>query len=105
MKVDELILCDCHCPEHQMIFQYDDDPNWESVFVTFHLQNQTFWGRIKSAVKHIFGFKSKYGDFGEIVLQADDATIEKFQNVVDKLKSVQEFELKKTNEIHGNKIS
>lgn len=97
--INELILCDCHCPEHQMIMSYnkevfdiDDKENiWycENVYVHYHLQGHSFWERLKNGINHILGKKSRYGDFGEIVLDADDDTIAKFQRVTDKLKEIQ----------------
>jgi hypothetical protein len=98
-KVNDLILCECSCDEHQMIFKYDDDPDWENVFISYYLLSDTFWGKIKTAFRHILGHKSRYGDFGEIILGADDDTIEKFENVVKHLKLVQEHEKKERERI------
>lgn len=92
-KVNDLILCECHCDEHQMIFKYDDDPDWENVYISYYLQSDTLWGKIKTAVKHIFGYKTRYGDFGEIILGSDDDTIEKFENVVKHLKLVKQHQI------------
>lgn len=105
MKVVDLVLCEANCNEHQIIIKYDDDIDWENVYISYHLQNFGFWKRLKYAVKYLFGYKSQYGNWGELVLSADDETIDKFQRVVDKLKTVQKSNLKKTNEILGNKVS
>jgi gamma-glutamyl phosphate reductase len=93
--VVDLVLCEASCDEHQMMFKYDNDPDWEMVYISYYLQSDTFWGKIKTAFRHILGHKSRYGDFGEIILSADDETIAKFQRVVDKLKAVQEHEKNK----------
>lgn len=99
MRVNDIILCECCCVEHQMIFQYDDEPNWENVYITYHLQKKDFWSRFK----HLFGYKSIYGDFGEIILGADDNTIKKFENVVKHLKMIKEVQEKKQKEFEENK--
>jgi hypothetical protein len=71
------------------MFKYDDDPDWENVYISYHLQSHTLWERIKTAFNHILGKKSRYGDFGEIILGSDDTTIEKFEHIVDALKNIQ----------------
>jgi hypothetical protein len=102
MKKNEFILCECGCDEHQMIFKYDDDPDWDNVFVSYHLPTQPFWRRLVTGIKYILGKKSRYGHWGEIILDGDETTIERFENVVDALKVIQRNQ-KLKNEIHGNK--
>lgn len=87
-RINDLILCECHSDEHQMIFKYDSEPEWENVFISYYLQNPTFWDR----VKYLFGYQSRYGAFGELILEPNDDTIEKFENVVKHLKLVQEYQ-------------
>jgi len=89
MKKYDVILCECQCDEHQIIFKYDTDPDWENVYISYHLQSDTLWERIKTAFNHILGKKSRYGDFGELVLDSEDTTIEKFEHIVDALKNIQ----------------
>jgi len=98
-RVNDLILCECHCDEHQMIFKYDKEPEWENVFISYYLQSDTFWGRIKTAIKYIFGYKSRYGDFGEIILEPNKDTVEKFENVVKHLKLVMKTQEEKRERI------
>lgn len=69
--LQELVLCNCGNAEHQLIFRAfdgDDDP-W--VYVTIHLRKFPFWKRLVNGVKYIFGHRSKYGDFDEIILTPD----------------------------------
>ena len=89
MKKYDVILCECQCDEHQIIFKYDTDPDLENVYISYHLQSDTLWERIKTAFNHILGKKSRYGDFGELVLDSEDTTIEKFEHIVDALKNIQ----------------
>jgi len=67
MEVKEkLFICECSSPEHQIIIRYfNEEPE---VYVDIHLVNRSFWGRVKYALKYIFGYKSKYGAWDEIIL-------------------------------------
>jgi hypothetical protein len=77
-----LFLCKCLSPEHQIIMQWDNDD--KLVYVSFHFQNHSIFQRIKEAIKHIFGYTSKYGDWDELILNPSDA--DKLQTVVNYLK-------------------
>ena len=66
----ELFICDCGDPEHQFIVS--QFPNEEDVYIFIHLDNLTFWQRLKYAVMYIFGKKSRYGAFGEIILNKEE---------------------------------
>ena len=61
-----VIICSCHSPEHQFIINYFDDE--DEVYLHIHLTPKGFFRRILHAIKYIFGYRSKYGDFDEIVL-------------------------------------
>lgn len=73
MKNDlqELVLCQCENAEHQLIFRAfkDDVDPW--VYVSIHLCKLPFWKRLYNGVKYIFGHRSMYGDFDEIILTSD----------------------------------
>ena len=57
----ELFVCDCGDLEHQFVISsYGDN----EIYLSILLDNMTFWSRLK----YLFGFKSKYGAFGEIIL-------------------------------------
>lgn len=84
-QVTELILCDCRSYEHQMIVSYDTDDEDKQVFLSIHLVNRGFIRRIISGFKYIFGYKSRFGQFDEIVLNPNDA--DKLQAVVDFLRT------------------
>jgi len=84
----ELFLCDCFSADHQMIFTYVEDENWEDVYVNVHLNHYfPFWKRIKIGIKYIFGWKSRYGSFDEFIFHPGDS--KKLQKVVDYLKEVE----------------
>ena len=81
-NLEEVILCQCENPEHQLIFKTVG--GCEEVFVTFHLRKFPFWERVKNGMKYIFGHTSVYGDFDELILRAQDA--EKIERVAQFLK-------------------
>jgi len=84
----DLILCECYSTDHQIIFLYDDDPEWNSVYLHVHLNpDRGFWKRVINGIKYIFGYRSKYGAFDEMVISPKDA--EYFQKIADKLKDLQ----------------
>ena len=76
-----VFFCDCGYNEHQMIVEsFDDDP---IIYVSVCLSdNRNFLQRLKLAFKYIFGYRSKYGMFAEIVLNQNDA-----DRMIDILKS------------------
>ena len=66
-KMDEkLLICACHSPEHQMIIDYDEEDNL--AYVEIHLAPLPFFKRLKNGIKYIFGHRSIYGDFDEMIL-------------------------------------
>ena len=86
MKNDNeiLLLCDCSSCEHQLVVRWDEDDN--EVYVNMHLSaHMGFWERVWHGLKYIFGYKSCYGEFDEVILRKEDA--DNLQKVVDHLKS------------------
>ena len=82
----ELIVCRCSDISHQMVACFDEDEtNGNQVWVYYHLESESFLDRLKTAVKHLFGFKSKYGDFGEFII--DESNIDKFEEIVKFVKN------------------
>lgn len=82
-SINELFICQCYSPEHQLIFSYF--PEDENVYVSVHLiPEYRLWKRIWMAIKYIFGYRSCYGHFDEFIFKKSDA--EKLQKVVDHLK-------------------
>lgn len=78
----ELILCECSSPEHQIIIHKDEDYN--TVYCSIHLNNYSFWKRLIIGVKYIFGYKSQYGAWDEIILT--DKHKEQIKNIYEVLK-------------------
>ena len=66
----ELFVCTCGDVDHQMIISmFDDEPE---LYVTMHLVRAGFFRRLWTGIKYIFGKKSIYGDFDEIILAPTD---------------------------------
>lgn len=85
---EELLLCQCGDPAHQLIMFYDDDVEAPAVYVSVHLSPEpNFFKRLWRGIKYIF-FKKRsiYGDFDEIILRPSDA--EKLQRAVDLLEGM-----------------
>ena len=73
----QVVLCDCHSPEHQFILIKDTED--QEVWLEVHLcPNPSFFKRLRIGLRHAFGYRSKYGDFDSIlVTPADQAKIVK----------------------------
>ena len=82
----ELILCECGSMEHQIVFIWFDDNEDNEVFAQIHLNTEkSFYERLVSGIKYIFGYKSRFGNFDEIILTNDH--VEGLKNVIKKLEN------------------
>jgi hypothetical protein len=84
----DLIICECHSTEHQIILSYSEDTDdkgnvYPMCYAHIHLNKHGFWQRLKHGVKYIFGYRSRYGDFDEFIFNPKDA--QKLQELVDYL--------------------
>jgi len=70
----EIILgCDCELPEHQIkVCTYEDDDPGFVGFCPMLVTWKGFFRRLVDGLKYAFGYKSKYGQFDEILLRRDD---------------------------------
>jgi len=64
--IEEVYICECGLPEHQLQFRYD--PDEKTCYVIYHMTKMTFWRRLK----YLFGYQSYYGAFEEILLTQED---------------------------------
>ena len=71
----EILLCDCHSIEHQLVFICDNDEEYKTVFMYAGLNKPTFFQRLK----YLFGFQRQA--FQEFIFNPD-----KLQKIVDYLK-------------------
>lgn len=74
--VGEIFICECHSLEHIFVFSdmcdingsYDESGPYIHIFLKEHV----WYKRILTAIKYIFGFKTKYGHYDEIILKPKD---------------------------------
>ena len=64
-----LYICKCSSMQHSFVVSADE----EDLFIEVHLSPLPIWGRIKNAISYIFGKRSVYGDFEEVLLSPNDA--------------------------------
>lgn len=81
----DILICDCHSPEHQLIIQYDNDFKHPMCYFHIHLNKRPFWERVKYGIKYILGRRCNYGAFDEFIFNPEDA--DKLQNLVNHLRS------------------
>lgn len=68
----EYFECSCHSPEHALKFVLDEDPKFPALYAYVFLSEKKFLGRVWDAVKHVLGYKCRYGHFDEFILQKVD---------------------------------
>ena len=64
-----LYVCKCFSLQHSFVVCADE----EDLFIEVHLTPLPFWRRVRNAVGYVFGRRSRYGDFEEVVLGPGDA--------------------------------
>jgi len=64
-----LFVCRCCSIEHSFVISADED----DVFIEVHLASAPLWKRLRNAVRYVLGYKSKWGDYEEILLSPSQA--------------------------------
>jgi hypothetical protein len=89
MEKTEILICDCHSSEHQMIVYYSDDEIAGSkipmCYVHVHLNKRPFLSRLIYAFKYVLGKQSRFGAFDEFIFNSNDA--EKVQSIANYLRN------------------
>ena len=88
-RQQETLICQCSSMEHQISFSWVEYEGLESelegeVYMEVHLKPLSFWQRLKNGIKYIFGHRSVYGDFDEVILKKED--VHKLEKIVEFLK-------------------
>lgn len=80
MEDREIFICSCGSIEHQAIFWYDNDE--KTLEVNFHLCNyDNFFKKCWIAIKYVFGYKSKYGNWDSFIFKpSDEDKLKKYLN-------------------------
>ena len=84
--IQELFICQCGDPSHQFIISADaESGDIHGAYISVHLnRDHSIFKRIWTAMKYVFGRRSIYGDFDEVIINPKDA--DRLQMVVDYLK-------------------
>jgi len=86
---EQMFICACSSLEHQLFFWWDYGS--DMLYVESHLHsNRNFWGRLKYALKYVFGHKSNYGSWDEFLFSEESLT--KLQTFLNNLKDGKEEE-------------
>jgi phage-related protein len=81
----EILICDCHSTEHQLILRHDPDEEYYNLFINVHLITyKNVFKRIWVSLKYIFGYKCRYGHWDEFILNKKDA--DRFIEILKKIK-------------------
>ena len=65
-----IFICDCNSLEHQVAFWYDEDE--KLLYIEPHLiTHDNFFKRIWIGLKYVFGYRSRFGEFDEVVLSIE----------------------------------
>jgi len=102
MENQEVLICECHSTDHQILFMWEYEPfiDDQLVFMHIHLANyKSFWKRLWYGLAYAFGRKSRFGAFDEIILNPKDA--DKLQRVVNHLKNIEKQREKKVKRTDG----
>ena len=81
----EILICQCESIEHQISFSWIGDDKDGDVYMEVHLAPLGFWQRVINSIKYIFGHRSKYGDFDEMIIKKED--VWKLEKIVEYIKN------------------
>lgn len=72
MKKNEILvqICECNSFDHQVIYWYSDD--YKALYVYVHLAPRQFWTRLRYAVRYLFGYKSRFGAWDELIFDSEN---------------------------------
>ena len=73
-----VIKCSCYSPEHCILVTFNQEE--KEVYFNYFLETQKWYKRILIGIKYIFGFRSKFGHFGEIII--DEKNIKVFEKII-----------------------
>jgi len=65
----ELIICECGLTEHQFLLALYEWEDEVEVYMEPHLATyRNFFERVWAAIRYVFGYRCKYGEFDCVVL-------------------------------------
>jgi hypothetical protein len=73
MEKENLLICECGSSEHQIIIIKDEEFKERMIYLQIHLKTyKNFIKRIWIAIKYIFGYKCKCGNWSDIIITANN---------------------------------
>ncbi len=67
----QTFICSCNSFEHQCHFWVDDETKEVYMYVKLNSE-RNFFKRLWVGIKYICGYKSRFGEFDEMVFEPDD---------------------------------
>ena len=91
----ETFVCNCHSMDHQYSFWWDDDI--KQLYAEPHLTTyRNFFQRLWYGLKYVFGYKSRYGAFDEMLFKDEDTdALRRFLNQQEWKNTSKEYKNKK----------
>lgn len=72
----EVFICECSSTEHQLVMCYipgDDECDSDMLQFQMHLQpTYGFWKRTWAAIRYIFGYRSRFGNWDDFLVDPKD---------------------------------
>ena len=69
----ELFICECHDLEHSFVIsRIKDKEIGNELIIEIHLNKLSWYRRIWIGIKYIFGRKSKFGNYEEVIINKSD---------------------------------
>jgi hypothetical protein len=67
--------CACRDVSHLVRLSYwtDESPDYMNLYLHYYLEAPNFFKRLWYGIRYIFGYRCRYGEFGEVLLEEIDA--------------------------------
>ena len=88
--IQELFICRCNDVQHQLVIRTVDFERNPEVYLSVFLYPAGFFKRLVYGIGYIFGRRSIFGHFDEIILKPEDAP--RVRGVADMLDEVRRRE-------------
>lgn len=85
----EFLLCLCGHSDHMIILNFEETGDYVECSMEIHLSPLPFYKRLWRAIKYVCGYRSRYGDFDELIIDRESAV--KLRNYFDKAISNKDF--------------
>ena len=71
------VICECSDHSHTVRFmRFEPQDDWDNeIYISSYLSTEpNIFKRIWYGIRYIFGYRSQYGEFGETIMNTDQAT-------------------------------